>query len=135
MCKLFYYCSLPPSLPPSFPPPLPSSFPPSLPPPFLPSSLPPSLPSLPPPLPPSLPPSSLPPSLLPTYLPPYQVIEDALKDYEISPRVKWVVSWPGQTVLCVSQKYWTDFVHVSIKNGPKVCTYIPMHCYHAGPST
>ena len=50
----------------------------------------------------------------------HQVIKDALAAYLSSPRVEWVVSWSGQTVLCISQKYWTAYVHEAIRNGQKV---------------
>ena len=49
-----------------------------------------------------------------------QVIEDALAAYLVTNRSEWVVSWPGQAVLCVSQKYWTAYVHESIRKGPEV---------------
>ena len=31
----------------------------------------------------------------------------AIKGYEQKPRTEWVLEWPGQTVLCVGQLYWT----------------------------
>lgn len=44
---------------------------------------------------------------------------EALEDYNKTPRGEWVRAWPGQAVLAVTAKYWTDFVHESIRKGPQ----------------
>jgi len=49
-----------------------------------------------------------------------QVTAESMEAYAVTDRVKWVVSWPGQAVLCISQMYWTTFMHRSIRNGQKV---------------
>lgn len=43
---------------------------------------------------------------------------ESLAAYIVTPRVEWVVSWPGQAVLCASQTYWTTYVSESILKGP-----------------
>ncbi|GFT10189.1 dynein heavy chain 12, axonemal [Nephila pilipes] len=45
------------------------------------------------------------------------VILDAHKSYAITARITWIVQWPGQVVLCVSQIYWTAEVHGAIAEG------------------
>ena len=49
-----------------------------------------------------------------------QAIFEAMDAYMTSDRVKWVREWPGQTVLCVSQLYWTSDMHKAIRGGAKV---------------
>ncbi|XP_052827203.1 dynein axonemal heavy chain 7 [Octopus bimaculoides] len=42
-------------------------------------------------------------------------IKEAIDDYQVSPRLEWVRKWIGQSVLCVSQLYWTSYVHDALK--------------------
>uniref|UniRef100_H2Y7L7 Dynein axonemal heavy chain 7 n=1 Tax=Ciona savignyi TaxID=51511 RepID=H2Y7L7_CIOSA len=37
-----------------------------------------------------------------------KVIGDSLEAFKVEARSEWVKKWPGQAVLCVTQKYWTD---------------------------
>ncbi len=57
-----------------------------------------------------------------------QVIKESMSAYAVTERSKWVTDWPGQAVLCVSQKYWTAFVHESIKSGQKVTYFMHTKC-------
>ncbi len=47
------------------------------------------------------------------------VMAEAFYDYPQTPREKWVLEWPGQVVLGVSQIYWTTEVEEAIKEGPE----------------
>ncbi|KAJ3098250.1 Dynein heavy chain 3, axonemal [Phlyctochytrium planicorne] len=50
----------------------------------------------------------------------HQQVSNALKAYAESPREKWVLEWPGQVVICVSQIFWTREVTESIRTaGPR----------------
>ncbi|KAL1115990.1 hypothetical protein AAG570_005485 [Ranatra chinensis] len=56
------------------------------------------------------------------------VIEKSFKSYTTRYRSKWVVSWPGQVVLCVSQIYWTSEVHACLRRQrPSI-----LNTYHNG---
>src|SRR3546814_4907274 len=41
----------------------------------------------------------------------------ALEEYTTLPRVQWVLNWPAQVVLAVSQIYWTREVTTALKDG------------------
>lgn len=45
------------------------------------------------------------------------MIGEAIDGYSETPRGEWVKNWPGQAVLCVTQKFWTAMVHEAIRNG------------------
>ncbi|KAJ1569497.1 Dynein heavy chain 1, axonemal [Cladochytrium tenue] len=46
-----------------------------------------------------------------------QVIKEGLACYTAKPRTEWVLDWPGQVVLSVSQTFWTKEVTEALKTG------------------
>ncbi|NXM23807.1 DYH7 protein, partial [Oxyruncus cristatus] len=47
------------------------------------------------------------------------VIDRSRMAYLETERKRWVLEWPGQVVLCVSQMYWTSEVHEVLHSGPE----------------
>ena len=46
-----------------------------------------------------------------------QEMYKSYKDYAEKHRKQWVLDWPGQIVLCISQTYWTSEVAEAIEEG------------------
>lgn len=44
------------------------------------------------------------------------VIKKSLESYPISPRTEYVLSWPGQVVICVCSVFWTAEVAEALQN-------------------
>lgn len=47
----------------------------------------------------------------------FQVTHEAVDAYIKEERENWVKKWPGQAVLCVTAKYWTDYIHEAMHKG------------------
>lgn len=46
-------------------------------------------------------------------------VHQAILAYYTKRRTSWVLEWPGQTVLCVGQLYWTQQVEEAMLQGMK----------------
>lgn len=57
-----------------------------------------------------------------------KVTLEAMDAYPLVPRVKWVTEWPGQVVLSVTQKYWTDKTTHAIDAGMDVLKAYTQEC-------
>ena len=53
----------------------------------------------------------------------HMVMTESLAAYLKDQRDNWVLSWPGQVVLAVSQNYWTKYVHEAIRKGHQVSVH------------
>ncbi|KFQ84496.1 Dynein heavy chain 7, axonemal, partial [Phoenicopterus ruber ruber] len=49
----------------------------------------------------------------------HDVIARSRMAYLETERKRWVLEWPGQVVLCVSQMFWTSEVHEALCSGPE----------------
>ncbi|KAM6256904.1 dynein axonemal heavy chain 12 [Porphyrio hochstetteri] len=49
----------------------------------------------------------------------HDVIARSRMAYLETERKRWVLEWPGQVVLCVSQMFWTSEVHEVLRSGPE----------------
>lgn len=47
----------------------------------------------------------------------HHAVHQAIIGYHIKKRTIWVLEWPGQTVLCVGQTYWTQQVEEAMLQG------------------
>uniref|UniRef100_A0A8B9EN99 Dynein axonemal heavy chain 12 n=1 Tax=Anser cygnoides TaxID=8845 RepID=A0A8B9EN99_ANSCY len=47
-------------------------------------------------------------------------VHDVIAKSRMTERKSWVLEWPGQVVLCVSQMFWTSEVHEVLCNGPEL---------------
>ncbi|EZA62718.1 Dynein heavy chain 7, axonemal [Ooceraea biroi] len=47
----------------------------------------------------------------------HHAVHQAILGYHVKQRTTWVLEWPGQTVLCVGQTYWTQQVEEAMLQG------------------
>ncbi|XP_011298266.1 dynein heavy chain 7, axonemal-like [Fopius arisanus] len=45
------------------------------------------------------------------------MVKQAIEAYPLKKRTSWVLEWPGQTVLCVGQLYWTQQIEQAMPQG------------------
>lgn len=44
-----------------------------------------------------------------------ETIEKSMVDYTKRERIKWVVNWAGQAILCTSMMFWTEKAETAMK--------------------
>lgn len=47
----------------------------------------------------------------------HNAVHQSLLAYHVKERTTWVLEWPGQTILCVGQTYWTEQVEEAMLMG------------------
>lgn len=65
------------------------------------------------------------------------ICKNAFAAYETTPRVDWIMQWPGQVVLCIGSMYWTHNTAEAIMQGglpsyESQCTEELMQAGHKG---
>ncbi|CAB0001089.1 unnamed protein product [Nesidiocoris tenuis] len=58
----------------------------------------------------------------------HRKVAESIVAYPSKTRSEWVMDWPGQCVICVSQTFWTTEVHEAIQKKPNGLTKYRQYC-------